>query len=147
MKALLMPGMGYESLQRQMDQLFESLGREEFLPEFPSVGMWVPRVDLSETQGDFVVRAEIAGIEPKDFKVDYRDGVLTLHGEKRREVEDKSERFYRSERTYGAFSRSLRLPTAIDPARVQAVFKNGVLTVTLPKAPQAVGATIPVKAA
>jgi HSP20 family protein len=140
----LLPPGGMTNLRREMDQLLDSLWREEVLePGLP--GTWSPKVDLSETKEQIVVRAEIPGIRPEDLHVEYRDGMLTLRGEKKREMEEKSERFYRMERAYGAFVRSIRLPAPADARKVQASFKQGVLVVTLPKAPEAAGTNVPIQ--
>jgi HSP20 family protein len=140
----LMPPGGLSSLRKEMDQLIDSMWRED-LPEATMAGPWAPKVDLSETKDQMLVRAEVPGLDPNDLKVEYRDGLLTIRGEKKRELEHKNEQFYRRERTYGAFSRTLRLPAIADPKRVEATFKQGVLQVTLPKAAEAVGTSVPVK--
>lgn len=132
------------SLKKEIDQLFESMWREE-LPDFPMTGSWMPRMDFSESKDSFLVRAEIPGLDPKDVKVEYHEGMLVLHGEKKRESEEKGERFYRMERSHGTFMRTFRLPAAIDPKRIVATFKNGLLTVTLPKTAESVGNVIPIK--
>ena len=140
---MLQPGVP-GTLRKELDQLIESMWRDE-LSETSLPGGWIPRVDLSETKDQVMVRAEIPGIDPADLKVDYRDGVLTIRGEKKREIEEKSERFYRTERTYGAFARNIRLPVSADPKRISASFRQGVLSVALPKASDAMGTTIPIK--
>jgi HSP20 family protein len=89
---------------------------------------------------------EIPGMEPGDIHVALDNQVLTIKGEKRHEKESKDEHYYRTERSYGAFARTVRLPAAVDGSKVTAGFKNGLLTVTLPKAPGAKGTQIPVKA-
>lgn len=91
-----------------------------------------PSVEVSETDKDVKVTAELAGLEEKDIEVSVEDDVLTITGEKRTETDDKERRY--SERYYGRFERRLALPGVIDDERVKATFKNGVLSVTLPKA-------------
>ncbi len=141
----LMPAGGLATLRKEMDQLLDSMWRDD-LPEAALTGPWVPKVDLSETKEKILVRAEVPGMDPADLHVEYRDGLLTLRGEKKREVEQKSEQFYRMERSYGSFSRTIRLPAHADPKKIEASFKHGVLIVTLPKTAEAVGTTVPVKA-
>ena len=112
----------------------------------PTFGEWMPKVDLTDTNDMLVVKAEIPGIEPKEIALTLQDQVLTIKGEKKHEKEEKDEHYFRAERSYGAFARSLRLPVPVDGSKVTASFKNGVLTVTLPKTPAAKGTAIPIKA-
>src|SRR5262249_25632082 len=140
----LMPWMG---LRQEMDRLFDRFGFEPQWGEFPTaLGDWAPSLDVSETKDAFMVKAEVAGMDPTDIQVSLQDNVLTIKGEKEKEKEDKDERYHRVERRYGAFARSVRLPMAVDGSAVNATFKNGLLTVTLPKTAGAKGAAIPVKA-
>jgi HSP20 family protein len=85
-------------------------------------------------------------MDANDIQLSLHDQVLTLKGEKKQEKEETDEHYYRTERTYGAFARPVRLPASVDGSRVAATFKNGLLTVTLPKALAAKGTTIPIKA-
>ena len=85
-------------------------------------------------------------MEEKDIQVSLQENLLTIKGEKKQEKEEKDERYHRVERSYGAFTRSVRLPVAVDASKVTASFKNGLLTVTLPKTPAAKGTMIPIKA-
>lgn len=140
----LMPFSGFPSLRKEMERIFDRFGDWE-LPELRPFGEWAPSLDLSETKDAFVVKAEIPGIEPKEIEVSLDSQMLTIKGEKKQEKEQKDEQFYRMERAYGAFMRSVRLPAAVDASKVSAAFKNGLLTVTLPKAPGAKGTFIPVK--
>jgi HSP20 family protein len=128
-----------------MDRMFERALEPWGEPE--AAGEWFPTVDVAETKEAFTVKAEIPGVEAKDVQVSLQGDVLTVRGEKRQEKEEKGEQYYRCERSWGAFNRSFRLPVAVEAEKVTADFKDGVLTVTLPKAPEAKGSTIPVKAA
>jgi HSP20 family protein len=144
MKALT-PWTGLTSLQKEMNRLFERFF-EPAWDELPSLAAeWAPALEVSETKEALVVKAEIPGIDPKEIQVSLQDQVLTIKGEKRHEKEEKDEHYYRMERAYGAFARSVRLPVAVDGEKVKAAFKNGLLTVTLPKTPAAKGTTIPIK--
>ena len=138
----LMPWTG---LKQEMDRLFDRFGLEPWAELPTALGDWAPSLDVSETKEAFVVKAETPGMESKDIQVSLQENMLTIKGEKRQEKEDKDERYHRVERAYGAFARSVRLPVAVDGSKVTAAFKNGLLTVTLPKTPGAKGATIPVK--
>jgi len=141
----LIPRSGVTGLRREMDRLFERFWEPEFV-ELPALGEWAPALDLSETKESVVVKAEVPGIEPKDIQVTLEGQVLTVRGERKHEKEEKEEHYYRRERSYGLFARSVRLPTSVDSNRVDAKFKNGLLTVTLLKKPEARGTSIPIKA-
>jgi HSP20 family protein len=93
----------------------------------------VPRVEVSETDDAFIVDAELPGMGEKDIELTLEDNVLTIKGEKKKEEETKKKNYYVSERSYGRFQRSLQLGPDIDADNVQASFKKGVLTVTVPK--------------
>ena len=94
-------------------------------------------MDVAETDDAVIVKAEVPGVDPKDIEVTLTGGVLTIKGEKREEKEEKGKRTHRIERAYGAFSRSIDLPEGVDPDNITAECKDGVLTVTLPKKPEA----------
>jgi HSP20 family protein len=99
----------------------------------------MPRVDVSESENEYEVTAELPGIDEKDVELTLADNVLTIRGEKKveREEKDKDKNYYMSERSFGSFRRAVPLPAEVDEDRVEANFKNGVLTVHLPKSPQA----------
>src|SRR5215813_475629 len=141
----LMPWTGMSGVRQEMDRMFDRFleGRWD---EFPTLGDWTPHMDVSETKDSLVVKVEVPGMDPKDIHLALQDNLLTIKGEKRHEKEEKDEHYRREERAYGAFARSLRLPLAVDASKVTASFKNGLLTVTLPKSPSARGTTIPIKA-
>lgn len=125
------------ALHREMNRLFDDAFRNFGLASFAghSGGLNWPSVEVSETDKTVKVTAELAGLDEKDLELRVEDNVLTIKGEKRTETEDK-ERHY-SERYYGRFERQLALPAEIDEERAEATFKNGVLTVTLPKTDRA----------
>ena len=102
-------------------------------------------IDVLEAKDELIVKVEVPGIESKEINVQLADQVLTISGEKKYEKEEKDEKFYRMERAMGGFSRSVRLPTAVELGKVIAVFKNGLLTVTLPKTKEVKGTSIPIK--
>jgi HSP20 family protein len=103
-------------------------------------------VDLSETDGQVVVKAALPGIQPEDVDISVSDSVLTIKGEAKSEEKSEGENYHRREIRYGAFSRAITLPTEVDDARAEAEFRDGVLTVTLPKAEEARPKQIKVKA-
>ncbi|HUN25766.1 MAG TPA: Hsp20/alpha crystallin family protein [Steroidobacteraceae bacterium] len=98
-----------------------------------SVAAWSPSVDISETDGEFLIKAELPAVKKEDVHVTFDDGMLTISGERKQEKEEKNEKFHRVERIYGSFARSFSLPEAIDPAAIRAETVDGVLTVHVPK--------------
>ena len=142
----LTPWTGMTTFKKEMDRLFDRFV-EPVWPEAPTLGAWEPKIDLTETKDALTVKAELAGVDQKDISVSLQDGVLTIKGEKDEEKEEKDKQYHRVERSYGAFARAIRLPAAVDAGGVTATFKDGVVTITLPKAPEAKGTTVPVKAA
>ena len=92
-----------------------------------------PRIDLSATDDAVLVTAEMPGLEEKDFELNLTEGLLTLKGEKRDEQEERREGYQRVETRRGAFQRAFRLPWEVDPETVKAAYKNGILTITVPK--------------
>ena len=106
---------------------------------------WAPPVDISETDQEYLIRAVLPAVKKEDVKVTYKDGMLTLSGERRKEEEQVGEKFYRVESFYGNFLRSFELPDAIDAGAIKAVAKDGVLTVHVPKTETKKLATIAVQ--
>ena len=141
----LMPWTGMTSLRKEVDRLLEHFGEPRW-PEVIELGEWAPNLDLSETKDAVLVKLETPGMDPKDIRLELEDGMLTVKGEKKQEKVEKDERYHRVERSYGAFTRTVRLPSAVDAGKVTAVFKNGLLTVTMPKTAAAKGTAIPINA-
>jgi HSP20 family protein len=127
-----------------MDRLFDRF-LEPAWSEMPALGDWSPTVDVSEDKDAVTVKAELPGVEQKDIAVSLQEGMLTIKGEKRAEKEEKDKHYHRIERSSGAFYRSIQLPSVVDAGKVAATFKDGVVTITLPKSPEAKGTTIPIK--
>jgi HSP20 family protein len=94
---------------------------------------WIPAMDLVETEGEFVLRADLPGLSEEDVNIELEDNVLTIKGERKAEHEERKEGYYRVERSSGAFSRSLTLPEGVDAEAVKASFDRGVLEVRIPK--------------
>jgi HSP20 family protein len=107
--------------------------------------MWSPSVDISETKDDFVVKAELPGLEAKDVNVSISGDVLTIKGEKKSEEEEKDEHYHRVERYSGSFQRVFQLPSGVKADKVEANFDKGVLKVILPKVEEAKKKQIEVK--
>jgi len=127
------------SLHREMNRLFDDVFRGEAsrLPGLgagSTSGRW-PSVEVSETDKEIRITAEVPGMSEKDIEVTLNDGVLTLRGEKRSEIEDKDRHF--SERFYGRFERHIAVGFDVQEDKIDAAFKNGVLTVSLPKSAKA----------
>jgi HSP20 family protein len=123
------------SLQTEMNRLFNAAF------DAPGGGnggarRWIPPMDLAETDDHFVLRADLPGMTESDVNIELEDNVLTVSGERKAEHEEKSEGYYRVERAFGSFSRSLTLPKGVDPEAVSAKFANGVLEVRVPKPEQ-----------
>jgi HSP20 family protein len=97
----------------------------------------VPAVDIADTEKAYEVTAELPGMDEKNVEVKFSSGVLTIKGEKREEKEEKKKDYHLSERRYGSFQRSFTVPDGIDADKIDATFKDGVLTVSLPKTPEA----------
>jgi HSP20 family protein len=129
-------GSPFLSLQREMNRLFDDVFRGFDAPALSGRTAW-PNVDVAETDTEYKVTAELPGLEEKDVELTLRDNALTLSGEKRDEREEKNEGRYYAERFVGRFSRTIPLPVEVDAEKVGAAFKNGVLTVVLPKNEQA----------
>ena len=116
---------------REFDSLFNAYNRSLANSKVETANDWVPSVDILEDDGQFVIKAELAGIPKEDIKVEIDKNVLTLSGERKSEVTDK--KHHRVERYYGSFSRSFSLPENIDEASIKAESKDGILVLTLPK--------------
>ncbi|MDR3536375.1 MAG: Hsp20/alpha crystallin family protein [Acetobacteraceae bacterium] len=148
----------FERLRREMDRLVEDFdaGSWRSSPRslFDIDAFWrreaaAPAVDIVERPKGYEVTAELPGMTEKDIELKVANDTLTIRGEKKEEKEEKQAGYYLSERRFGAFSRSFQLPAGVDESKIEASFKKGVLTVTLPKKPEAIHAerTIPVNAA
>lgn len=138
------------SLRSQMDHLFDDFMSDWRLPslagglfgrDFPSVpaarGLIDVKFDVSETDEAIEMTAELPGMAEEDVELTVANGVLTISGEKKAEEEKKERNYYMAERSYGSFSRSLRLPETVDSDTITARFDKGILTVTIPKLPEA----------
>jgi HSP20 family protein len=121
-----------------MDRLFDRAWDDE-------LGEWIPQLDLSDTPEMLTARFELPGIDPKDIQITLEHDSLVIKGEKRSENEPKSEKNLRMERVYGSFERRIKLPVSVDAKAVNATFKNGLLVIEMPKAPEAKGTPIPIK--
>ena len=132
------------SLRREMDRMWDRFFGET--PLARRIGEeWWPSVDMSETKDNYVIKAELPGLEAQDVDVSISGDVLTIKGEKKKEEEEKDEHHHYVERYYGSFQRSFRLPANVKSDKIDASFDKGVLKVTLPKVEEAKKKKIEVK--
>lgn len=126
--------MTYVTLQQRFLEPF--FGRFNFLDDQPSSGTWAPPVDVAEEKDHILVKVEVPGVDEKDLRVNFEDGLLTISGE--RQFERKDDRnYHRIERTYGSFVRKFSLPRTVDANAITASYKNGVLEIEIPKKEEA----------
>jgi len=129
------------AIQSEMNRMFDQFFNDPFtllpLSSMRNVSEFLPRVDVSETDESMLVTAELPGMEEKDIQISLENDALQISGEKKNDVEAEGKNFHRVERSYGSFQRVIPLVTEVDEDKVNATFKNGVLTVTLPKTPAA----------
>jgi len=118
-----------EPFTREIDRVFDAFfGQNE-----QQARRWVPPVDLVEAEDHFVLKADLPGLAEEDVAIEVQDNVLTISGSRQAEHESKEKGWYRLERSYGGFNRSLTLPDGVDPDRIEASFSHGVLEVRIPK--------------
>jgi HSP20 family protein len=120
------------SVMTDFDRIFDSMFTND-LPRFSLTESWMPAVDVNETETEFLLSADIPGLDKKDVSIDIHDGVITIKGERAIDNEKSTDDYRIRERQLGSFNRSFRLPDNVNEVKVAAKFKNGVLKVTLPK--------------
>jgi HSP20 family protein len=123
----------------------QSFGRRPMEDEGSLMAGWAPAVDVQETDEEYPIKADLPDVKKEDVRVELHDGMVCLRGERKQEKEEKGKRFHRIERAYGQFERRLALPSEVDPQKIAAEFKDGVLRVHLPKSASAKPKTIDVK--
>ena len=129
----LNPYRNLVSLPQELNRFFNDFG----LDTWNTDTVWSPAVDITETEDGFEVKAEIPGMKKDEIKINYEDDMLTLSGERNHEKEQKDKNFHRIERHYGKFQRSFHLPNHVKADAIKANYKNGVLTVNIPKSEEA----------
>ncbi len=132
------------SLQREMNRMFDSIFRGVDEPGLFN-GSWMPAVDVAEEDNAYVVKVELPGVSKDDVKITLESNILTVQGEKKAEKEVNEKSYRRTERSYGSFQRSFTLPTIVKNDKIDAVFKDGILSITLPKVEEAKPKQIEVK--
>jgi HSP20 family protein len=125
------PTREVDSLQSEVNRLFDTFFGGQ--PANGRLRRWVPPMDLVETEDHLVLKADLPGLERGDVNIEIKDGVLTVSGERKAEHEERTDGYYRVERAFGGFSRSLTLPEHVDAERINAGFDKGVLEVRIPK--------------
>jgi HSP20 family protein len=121
-------GWGLMNLRDDIDRMFR-----DFHEDFDRESRWFPSVDIAEDQDKLVLSAELPGLKKDDVKINLEGKTLTIQGERKAQADNRNERYYRTERFYGKFNRSFTLNSEIDAEKIQADFKDGVLTINLPK--------------
>lgn len=140
----------FRELEEMSDRLNRVFARPATRPsgkETLTVADWIPTVDISEIEGEYLIKAELPEVKKEDVKVSVEDGVLTIQGERRQEKDEKGRKFHRVERSYGSFVRSFTLPESVDEGAVKAEYKDGILNLHLPKSEKVKPKAIDVKVA
>lgn len=139
----------FASMQREMNRVLERFSEDFDVAPFDggTIGEWSPTVNVAETEKEISVSAELPGVAEKDVEVTIEKDTLTIKGEKKEEKEEKGKNYYRTERSFGSFQRTIPLPCEIEKDQSEATYKSGVLTVKLPKTKAAQQSTkkIPIK--
>lgn len=141
-RPLTEPGVFPRDLSQVFDRFFS---RGDWGTEDATIPAFYPAIDVSETEDNVLVVAEVPGMDAKDIDISVQDNVLTIKGEKRSEKEEKDEQRHRVERTYGTFTRSFRLPAAVTTEKVAADYKQGVLYITMPKSDESKRRAVKIK--
>jgi len=121
--------------RREMDNMYDQFFGPDFLPStfLFRKNKWIPNIDISEGKKEITVKAEVPGIEASDFDISLDGRILTIKGEKKDEQKENEETYYRVERSYGYFSRTIELPAEVDPKKVEASYKRGILKIKIRK--------------
>ncbi len=131
------------NMQREIGRVFDNLFSDA--DGNPVVSDWAPRVDIMEHEDSYVIKAEMPGVNKNDVKITLHDNVLSIRGEKKQEREEKDANYHRVERSYGTFERQFALPTGVKSDKIDASYRDGILTIMLPKAEEAKPKEIEVK--
>jgi HSP20 family protein len=131
-------------IQREMNKMFDGVFRGTGDEDY-SFSSWTPAVDIAEHDDEYLVKVELPGVNKDEVKLTLENNILTIRGEKKQEKETKKENYHRVERSYGSFQRSFTLPAAVKSDKIDASYKDGILTVSLPKAEEAKPKQIEVK--
>ncbi|MFH0989102.1 MAG: Hsp20/alpha crystallin family protein [bacterium] len=134
------------TMQREINKMFENFFRGGAqADESTSLSLWTPAVDIAESDNEFIVKVELSGVKKEDVKLTLESNILTIRGEKKQESEEKDKHYHRVERSYGSFQRSFNLPTEVHADKIDAVYNNGILSISIPKAEETKPKQIEVK--
>lgn len=125
------------NVQREINRMFDGFFRGGFQEDIEGVSAWMPSADLAEHENELVLKMELPGVAKDDLKLSIQDNMLTVRGEKKKEIETKESNLHRLERSYGTFQRSFMLPSAVKADKIEASCTDGVLSVVMPKADEA----------
>jgi len=136
---VLDPWKDFGSLQERINRMFDDTIRTLYPTDGEELekGTWAPAVDIYETNDSFVVSADLPGLNKDEIQIDLKDNTLTLKGEKKFEEKVSKDNYIRVERAYGSFVRSFTLPQNVDPEKIKAKYKEGILEITIPKKEEA----------
>jgi HSP20 family protein len=134
-----------DKLRRDMDRLFARLWDDFGMPHFTRPSRDIPFIDLSETEADLILKAEVPGLKPEDLDISITDDILTIKGEMNLDLVRESENYHRMERRYESFSRSLQLPCRVIIEDVEATYKEGILTIIMPKCKPEISQRVKIK--
>jgi HSP20 family protein len=132
-------------LQREMNRMFDNFFGDADRSEDSALLAWTPAVDIAEHDDEYIVRVELPGVLKDDVKITLESNILTIRGDKKQQKETKKADYHRVERSYGSFQRSFTLPTTVKSDQIDATFKDGILSISLPKAEEAKPKQIDVK--
>lgn len=146
MRDLMSPSGDFAAMQREINRMFENFlqgGTTDDSTYGPTI--WTPAVDILEREDEYLVKVELPGVNKDDVKITLESNILTIRGEKQQEQEEKGQSYHRLERTHGSFQRSFTLPTTVRNDKIDASFRDGVLSVVLPKSEESKPRAIEVK--
>lgn len=142
----LRPWRPFEEVERLMEEMFP-IRPLRLWRRLPAEEMaWAPSVEMYEKEDSFTVRAELPGVKKEDVDISITGDTLTIKGERKASEEVKDEHYYRCELCYGAFSRSITMPAAVDAGKIEATYEDGILEIRMAKAKEAMPAKIQIKA-
>ena len=133
------------TMRREMNRMFDGFFRGDLTEKASNLTSWIPAVDITEHEDGYVVKVDLPGVSKDDVRITFESNVLTIRGEKKQEREANKENVHRIERSFGTFQRAFTLPTSVKYDRIDAVYKDGILAITLPKAEEARPRQIEVK--
>jgi HSP20 family protein len=120
-------------LKKDIDRMFDRMFGEFGLPAAPRIMRGAPFIDMSETKDDLILKAEIPGVNPEDLEIVIANNTITISGDTKQEIVREGDKYHRTERRYGSFSRTVQLPCRVEIDKVKATYESGVLKIVMPK--------------